>query len=87
MFGLVIDTVTPGRAPPLASVARPVIPLVAACANAAVAVSADTSVARASRTTQFLVHLISLSLSSKGSNRRGKRSTHTQIDQHRRGER
>src|SRR5262245_1918685 len=35
MLGLVMETVTPGRAPPLESAARPVIVAVAVCANAA----------------------------------------------------
>ena len=34
MLGLAIDTVTPGKAPPLASVARPVIAPVCCCASA-----------------------------------------------------
>ena len=56
MLGLVIETVTPGKAPPLESAARPVIVAVAVWADAV-----GASISKAARATQrALFHAIHL---------------------------
>jgi hypothetical protein len=56
-LGLVIDTVTPGNAPPLLSVARPVMLPVAACAKTFTG-SANAIIATAKPSTLLLIQFI-----------------------------